>query len=223
MSNIDLQAWNKIYQSLKPLERLEKVFKDFDKDEILVTSSFGTTSGILMGMVSQVAPGHPIHFIDTTFCFNKTHEYKRTLTRLFGLNIINVLPEIDDNLTARESKMWEDNPDKCCFLNKIKPFEKFKRDKKIWISGLLMNATPFRENREIFEQRNDLIKMHPNIDTTAVGFENFLRENNIPPHPLKLEGYDSVGCTQCTIQGAGRTGRWAGTSKTECGLHIEAA
>jgi len=83
-----------------------------------------------------------------------------------------------------------------------------------------MNQTPFRANLEIFEQRDSIIKMHPNIDTSAMQFDMYLVDNGIPPHPLKLEGYDSVGCTHCTLKGEGRTGRWAGQSKTECGIHL---
>lgn len=219
IDNIDVALLNHQYTTLPPLKRLEKVFADFNHEDIMVTSSFGTTSGILMGMVSKVAPGHPIHFIDTTFCFKKTLGYKEALTRLLGLNIINVLPAMEDNMKARETEMWKENKDNCCHINKVKPFEPFKKGKKIWVSGLLMNQNPFRQNLEIFEQRGDIIKMHPNIDTTAEGFEKFLIDHFIPPHPLKSEGYDSVGCVQCTSKGRGRSGRWSGTNKTECGLH----
>jgi len=220
MTDIDIAALNKEYAPLAPLDRLQRVFSEFNHDEILVTSSFGTTSGILMGMVSKVAAGHPIHFIDTTFCFRKTIGYKEALTRLLRLNIVNVLPDMEDNIEARETEMWLSDKDRCCHINKIKPFEPYKSGKKIWVSGLLMNQTPFRRNLEIFEERNGIIKMHPNIDTTAEGFEQFLIDNFIPPHPLKTDGYDSVGCTHCTVKGTGREGRWQGSSKTECGLHV---
>ncbi len=219
MTDINIPNLNEAYWPLKPIERLEKVFADFDHEDIMVTSSFGTTSGILMGMVSAVAPGHPIHFIDTTFCFKKTIGYKEALTRLLGLNIVNVLPTPADNIEARETEMWSHDKDKCCHINKVKPFEPYKAGKKIWVSGLLMNQNPFRQNLDIFESREDIIKMHPNIDTTAGGFEKFLIDNFIPPHPLKSEGYASVGCTHCTVKGEGREGRWQGSSKTECGLH----
>ena len=220
MNDIEIGALNKVYGLLKPMDRLYKVFNDFDHEDILVTSSFGTTSGILMGMVSKVAPGHPIHFIDTTFCFRKTLGYKETLTEILGLTIVNVLPDIEDNMRARETEMWQTDKDNCCFVNKIKPFEPFKKGKKIWVSGLLMNQTPFRQNLEIFEKRNGLVKMHPNIDTSAEEFDQFLIDNRIPPHPLKLEGFDSVGCTHCTVKGEGRSGRWVGSEKSECGLHV---
>lgn len=220
MTDIEIKELNQEYKSLNPILRLEKLFQDFDHDDIMVTSSFGTTSGILMGMVSKVAPGHPIHFIDTTFCFKKTITYKETLTEILGLNIVHILPDIEDNMKAREQSLWETDTNACCHVNKVKPFEPYTKKKKIWISGLLMNQTPFRANLEIFEQRDSIIKMHPNIDTSAMQFDMYLVDNGIPPHPLKLEGYDSVGCTHCTLKGEGRTGRWAGQSKTECGIHL---
>ncbi len=218
--DVDIDHLNAEYQSLNPIQRLRKLFADFDQDDILVTSSFGTTSGILMGMVSKAAPGHPIHFIDTTFCFKKTIEYKQTLTERLGLNIVHILPTVEDNTYAREKNLWNQDTEKCCNLNKIKPFEPYKQGKKIWISGLLMNQTPFRENLKIFERRGNIIKMHPNIDTSAIQFDMFLADNEIPPHPLKLEGFDSVGCTHCTMKGSGRSGRWADSDKTECGIHL---
>ena len=217
---IELEELNSIYEKLNPIQRLRKLFQDFDHDDILVTSSFGTTSGILMGMVSKAAPGHPIHFIDTTFCFKKTISYKRTLTESLGLNIVHILPTIEDNSYARTNTLWESDTDLCCHINKVKPFEPYKAGKKIWVSGLLMNQTPFRENLSIFERRGEIIKMHPNIDTSAMQFDMFLADNEIPPHPLKLEGYDSVGCTHCTIKGEGRSGRWANSDKSECGIHL---
>lgn len=217
--NIDVNALNESYKDLNPIQRLQKLFTDFDHDDILVTSSFGTTSGILMSMISKAAPGHPIHFIDTTFCFKKTIEYKKTLTDILGLNIVHILPDIEENMKAREISLWKTDVDACCNINKIKPFEPYKMDKKIWVSGLLMNQTPFRENLNIFEERNTIVKMHPNIDTSAAQFDMYLADNGIPPHPLKAEGFESVGCTHCTKKGNGRSGRWAGQSKTECGIH----
>lgn len=210
---------NKAYKERTPLDRLKQLFQDFCPEDILVTSSFGTTSGILLGMVSKAAPGHPIHFIDTTFCFPETLEYKETLTNILDLHIIDILPDVEDNLNAREREMWKSDPDQCCFLNKVKPFQHLKDSKKVWVSGLLANQTPFRKNLDIFELRNGNLKMHPNIDTPEAAFDQFLTENNIPPHPLKDLGFNSVGCTHCTKKGQGREGRWAGNSKVECGIH----
>lgn len=220
IQDIDIQKLNEEYGALNPIQRIRKVFEDFDHDDILVTSSFGTTSGILMSMVSKAAPGHHIHFIDTTFLFPKTIAYKNMLIEKLGLQIVHILPAVEDNIMARDSSLWKSDPDHCCKINKLKPFESYKKDKKIWISGLLMNATPFRANLNIFERRNDIIKMHPNIDTSASQFDMYLYDNEIPEHPMKVEGYQSVGCTHCTKKGQGRDGRWSDSGKTECGLHL---
>lgn len=219
MSRLDIATLNRDYKNLNPIERLQRLFRDYDHDDILVTSSFGTTSGILMSMVSKAAPGHPIHFIDTTFCFKETIEYKEMLTQKLGLNIVHILPNIEDNQKARTESLWSEDPDTCCYLNKVKPFEPFKTKKKIWVSGLLMNQTPFRANLRIFEKRDGIVKMHPNIDTSAAQFDMYLIDNNIPPHPMKQKGFDSVGCSHCTARGKGRSGRWAGIAKNECGIH----
>jgi len=210
---------NASYQELNPIQRLQKVFSDFNHDEILVTSSFGTTSGILMSMVSKAAPGHTIHFIATTFLFPETLAYKNTLIEKLGLNIVHILPDVEDNTKCRDTNLWTSDVDKCCNLNKVKPFDPYKKNKTVWVSGLLMNSTPFRANLNIFERRNGIIKMHPNIDTTASQFDMYLFDNGIPPHPMIAEGFSSVGCTHCTLAGTGREGRWAGQDKTECGIH----
>lgn len=217
---IDIVKLNEEYAALNPIQRLRKVFTDFDHDDIMVTSSFGATSGILMSMVSKAAPGHPVHFIDTTFLFPKTIEYKNMLVEKLNMNIIHILPDASENINARNISLWEKDPDKCCHINKVKPFDPYKMNKKIWVSGLLMNATPFRANLDIFERRNNIIKMHPNIDTSASQFDMYLVDNDIPPHPMKQEGFNSVGCTHCTVKGKGREGRWAGKGKTECGIHL---
>ncbi len=123
ITDIELEELNKVYQKLNPIQRLKKVFQDFDHDDILVTSSFGTTSGILIGMVSKAAPGHPIYLIDTSFCFTKAIGYKQTLTERLGLNIVHILPSVEDNTMAREVKLWKSDTDKYRHINKVKHFE----------------------------------------------------------------------------------------------------
>lgn len=217
---MNVEKLNVAYKSLSPIKRLERIFDEVDNNKILVTSSFGVTSGILLGMVANVAPGFPIHFIDTRFCFSKTLEYKQTLIESLSLNVIDVTPRLEDNSLTTHENMWTSNPDQCCYLNKVKPLDLIKRNKDLWISGLLMNSAPFRKNLNIFENRSGILKMHPNIDTTAEAFSDFLVQNNILPHPLSDKGFSSIGCTHCTVRGSEREGRWKGNDKTECGLHL---
>ena len=79
--------------------------------------------------------------------------------------------------------------------------------------------TPFRAHLRIFEKQGDIIKFHPLIDITEKEFEGYFEEKQLPKHPLERKGYGSIGCTHCTAIGEGRSGRWKGSDKTECGLH----
>jgi phosphoadenosine phosphosulfate reductase len=85
---MNLSSLNNSYELLAPRKRLERLFDAYDEDSILVTSSFGSTSVVLLHMISQVKPNHPIHFVDTSYLFEETHEYKKQLIDRFDLNVI---------------------------------------------------------------------------------------------------------------------------------------
>ena len=200
-------------------ERIEQLFKLYDANDILVTSSFGTKSAVLLSMVSQQKPNHPIYFIDTTYHFHETWKYQHTLQEKLKLNIEIIKPKKKENELTRTEKWWIDHPKMCCAINKIAPIEPLKAQHKVWISGLMAYQTPFRAHLRIFEKQGDIIKFHPLIDITEQEFEGYFEENKLPKHPLEAKGYGSIGCTHCTAMGAGRSGRWKGSEKTECGLH----
>jgi phosphoadenosine phosphosulfate reductase len=77
-----------------------------------------------------------------------------------------------------------------------------------------------RGNLKVFEQKDDIIKFYPLIDQTEKVAFKYIKEHNLPEHPLLSQGYNSVGCFHCTVAGKGRSGRWVNKSKTECGLHL---
>ena len=80
--------------------------------------------------------------------------------------------------------------------------------------------TDHRSDMQIFEERRGIIKFNPMIDVTKEQREAYIRDHGLPFHPLVAEGYQSIGCTHCTVKGDGRAGRWIGKPKTECGLHL---
>ena len=217
----DLLSLNKQYQLISPYNRLLHLFNDFAAQDILVTTSFGITSSILLFMIKQVAPKHPIYFIDTTYHFPETLTYKQTLTELFQLNVITLLPDAEANEKSRSEQLWQSNPAACCQINKVDALQPIKEDHKIWVSGLMNDQTDHRKDLSIFEQRNNIIKFHPIIDMAQYDAMLYMTINEIPTHPLLSQGYDSVGCTHCTQAGECRMGRWAQfVGKTECGLHL---
>lgn len=217
---MDLSKLNEVFQHASPVERLSKLYDYFDESDVLFTSSFGTHAASLLHMISQTRPSQSIHFIDTGYHFTETIQYKDKLTRLFGLNVIDVNPDPTLHKFTQEENSWKNDADLCCAINKVNPLEELKPQFKVWVSGLRKSQTAFREGLDIFTQQGNLIKFAPLIDFDNEQQENYNLLHRIPAHPMLEVGYGSVGCTHCTVKGKGRSGRWQGKSKTECGLHV---
>ncbi|MCB9284523.1 MAG: phosphoadenylyl-sulfate reductase [Lewinellaceae bacterium] len=210
---------NEVFTPLSALARLHLLYAFFKKEEVLVTSSFGANSAFLLYLISLTNSSQPIHFIDTTHHFPETLEYKKRLMKRFHLNVIDVLPDPEQNAVASSEEWWKDQPKACCAINKVAPLEPIKARHKVWISGLMAFQTPFRANLKVFEQQGSILKFHPLIDYSEAQFEQEREDVGLPRHPLELQGYGSIGCVHCTVKGEGRSGRWSGTGQTECGLH----
>lgn len=207
------------YNPLTPRERLEKLFNEHDEAKILTTSSFGSTSVVLLHMISQIKPDHPIHFVNTGFLFQETLDYKMQLIEKLRLNVVDVQARENRHLFTRENQSWRFNHDLCCFINKVDPVNELKASYDLWISGLLAFQNANRSKTRIFEPKKDIVKFHPIIDMTAAEVSLYMTIHELPSHPLVAHGYDSIGCTHCTRKGKGREGRWFDNAKTECGLH----
>ena len=214
----DLKLLNEKYKKLTPDERIKEIYKDFDK--ILLTSSFGTTAVFQLYLFYKNGIDQLVHFIDTTYHFQETLDYKETLTKLFGLKVIDILPDKEQNEFSKLGELWRYDPDQCCQINKVDPFEQIRDQYEIWISGLMSWQSSHREKLNIFEEKKGVIKFYPILDVTEEEALNVIKENNLPAHPLKPLGYESIGCKHCTLKGKKRKGRWAQTVKTECGLHL---
>jgi phosphoadenosine phosphosulfate reductase len=215
---MDLQNLNEKYRNLAPQQRLSEVYKDFKK--ILVTSSFGTTSALLLHMTVKANPEQVIHFIDTTYHFKETMEYKDQLTEQLNLKVEVLKGEAWKNEYTKNFNVWEKEPDICCSINKVEPVDRIKDNYDIWVSGLMKWQNSYRKQLDVFEQKGKIIKFYPIIDISEEELEKYYIEQNLPQHPLREMGYESVGCFPCTKQGKRREGRWVNFFKNECGLHI---
>lgn len=216
---IDLELLNEKYQDLSSIERVRQLFVDFHEDEVLFTSSFGTSSVYLLFLLHKARPNHKVYFLDTTYHFDETFAYREQLRSMYNLNIVDMLPEKAANEKTHKEETWRDNPDLCCDINKVQPLDKVKKLHKVWVTGLRKDQSDTRANKTIFEYDGDIIKFYPIIDVHHDMVRAFSVANHLPEHPLVKFGYDSVGCRHCTQPGKGREGRWAGKEKTECGLH----
>jgi len=189
-------------------------------NKILVTSSFGTTSAILLHAISRVKPGYPIHFINTHFHFEETISYKNQLSDLLGLTVIDVTPDVWRHQFTVDDETWKKDPDFCCQINKVEPLEALKKKHNIWMSGLMGFQNRHRSNFNFIEEKEGIYKYYPVLDWTPTLVNDYFEQYGLPQHPLESMGYGSIGCTPCTKKGVCRAGRWANTGKTECGLHL---
>jgi phosphoadenosine phosphosulfate reductase len=195
--------------------------------EVAVVSSFGAESAVLLHMAAGIDPDIPVLFLDTGQHFGQTLDYRKQLAaRLRLANVRDLRPAFQDlALTDPKADLWKTDTDACCDIRKVQPLDRVLRSEfKAWVTGrkrfqaLTRAALPVVERGE-----GDKVKFNPLANCTKADLEAYASEHGLPPHPLTAFGYPSIGCWPCTKavdDGADeRSGRWAGSEKTECGLH----
>lgn len=221
-SDQDVERLNNIFYSMTPQERIRAFYSNRSlsgDNKVLLTSSFGTTAVFLLHLFYRENIHQPVHFLDTTYHFDETLLYKAELTKLFDLEVIELKPEDWKNKFTRENQLWKNDPNLCCSVNKVEPMLNIKNQADIWISGLMSWQNEHRSQMDIFQRKDGILKFYPIIDVPEEEANQYLTKFNLPVHPLKPLGYESIGCKHCTFKGKGRAGRWLGSAKTECGLH----
>ncbi len=210
---------NAEFQPLGYAARVRRLYDYFPVEEVLFTSSFGTKSVVMLYLVSRANRKQVIHLLNTGYHFPETLAYRATLGEFFGLRIEEIHPDPARNRLTRETKMWESQPDRCCHYNKVLPLRAIKKQYRVWMSGVHGYQTTNRAAMEIFELVDGLLHFHPLVDISEEAFLQLRGQPDFPLHPLEALGYGSIGCTHCTQPGSGRSGRWKGKDKDECGLH----
>lgn len=222
ISHNRLAELNSKYKGLSVEERIQEIFRDFNMNEILFTSSFAANSAYLLHLFATASNGQQVvHFIDTSYHFPETLRYKDELSSLLNLSVTDVRAEAWKNNFTTEDKTWTKDPDYCCQINKVEPIQAILKNFKVWTSGLMRVQNSHRKGLEIFEFKGGILRFYPIIDVTIEQRDNYVKKHSLPAHPLVAEGYHSIGCTHCTTKEKGREGRWSGFSKTECGLHTK--
>ena len=216
----EIQALNKKYKPLSIQERIEELYKDFDVAEVMLTSSFAATSAFLLKLFSDVNKEQKVFFIDTGYHFDETLQYKRKLTEKYGLDVKSISAIKEEHEFTTKDETWRKNPDFCCSINKVRPLETIKKHYSVWVSGLMEWQSDHRSSLNIFEERGEILKFYPLLDVTKEERDEFIEKHQLPFHPLVAKGYNSIGCTHCTVPGEDRSGRWNNNPKTECGLHL---
>jgi len=204
---------------------LTKLILELFHNRIAVVSSFGAESAILLDQVARIDRNIPILFLDTKKHFSETLDYRDILIdRLRLTNVQSIEPDVFERTTEDDDGLlWKQNYDACCDLRKTRPLNKALKGYDGWISGRKRFHGGSREILPIVEELDGKIKINPLANWSAQKINDYFENFGLPRHPLFQQGYFSIGCATCTEKSAGiddpRSGRWAGNSKTECGIH----
>ena len=222
-----VRALNESYRHHSATAVLERALHDPDVGNLALVSSFGAESVVLLHLVSVVAPGTPVIFIDTQMLFPETMEYQRALAEKLNLTDLRTIraDRRDTDFEDPDGTLHQFNTDACCALRKVVPLERALKGFDGWITGRKRYQAGTRAALEFFEnEENKRLKVNPLAHWGREDIEEYMVNNRLPRHPLVARGYPSIGCAPCTSpvkEGEDpRAGRWRGSKKQECGIHF---
>jgi phosphoadenosine phosphosulfate reductase len=194
-------------------------------DELALVSSFGAESAVLLHLAAQVNPAIPVLFLDTGMLFGQTLDYRQQLAAQLGLTDVRDLrPRFEDLATGDPSAdLWKTDTDACCHIRKVIPLDAALSGFSAWLTGRKRFHGGDRLRLPVVEESDGKLKFNPLANWNKADLDAYIAEHDLPEHPLVAFGYPSIGCWPCTSpveEGADiRSGRWAGSQKTECGIH----
>jgi phosphoadenosine phosphosulfate reductase len=197
-------------------------------DDVILTSSFGAESAVMLHLVTRFLPNVRVVFVDTGFLFPETYRFVDQLRERFSLNLYTYVPVITAaRLLATYGPIWEEGEDGIKMYNqltKVEPTNRALRElqPKAWFAGLRSNQTQFRSGLSKIEEQDGVSKISPILDWTTSDVATYMAANDLPYHPLFHKGYRSIGDVHSTFptkEGEDpRAGRRLGTTG-ECGMH----
>lgn len=198
-------------------------------DKLAVSSSFGVHSAVMLHLVQTYAPGTPILFIDTGYLFPETYRFAAELRQRLNLNLkvysSNLSPAYQE---ALHGKLWEQGQEaieRYLWWNKVEPMQRALRElgTDAWLAGVRQDQTDHRKSLQVVDVQDGRYKLHPLLNWSVAKLEDYLRQHDLPLHPLYEQGYRSIGDWHSTLPTTAdqdpREGRILG-KKRECGLHL---
>ena len=194
---------------------------------LVLTCSWQRTSSVLIDMISAVGATPRIVEIDTGLLFPETHETRDALIARYGIAVETIRPTMDleEQARAEGPDLWRHDAVRCCFLRKVEPLQRALAGMDAWVTGIRRAQSASRADARPVEwdPAHGVIKIQPLVAFSDADVDAHLRDRQVPYNRLHDQGYPSIGCGPCTrpvLPGEdARSGRWAGSEKTECGLH----
>jgi len=230
---LDLPTLNSMFETSDPAKIIAWAAAQYG-DDLVMSSSFGAESAMLLHMASQVLPRIRVIMIDTGFLFPETWQHMEDLRRRLDLNVWVYRTRNDPiawlHHAGEENPNWRKDVDACCAANKIEPMERAMKDltPRTWLRGIRRNQSAARRNVEFvsWSSRYNCFAISPLLNWTGREIFAYMKKHDLPYHPLYEKGYLSIGCNplSCTrpVQAGddARSGRWAEAGKVECGINL---
>jgi len=196
-----------------------------------VTGTVAVTMSMQDTVLAELTQGR-VHdaelvFLDTGYHFDETMDVAREVDERYSLPLKTVEPVLSVEEQNREygANLYRSNPTACCRMRKVEPLARMLNPYEAWISGVKRVDSELRKDTPILDvDRTGRLKINPVAAWTDQDVEDYIEAHDLIIHPLTKQGYPSIGCATCTLPVAPgedpRSGRWAGSTKTECGLHL---
>ncbi|CAM00797.1 phosphoadenosine phosphosulfate reductase [Saccharopolyspora erythraea NRRL 2338] len=194
-------------------------------ENLIVASNM--QDAVLVDLAAKASPGVDVLFLETGYHFAETIGTRDAVAQVYDVSIVNAVPEqsVAEQDAGEGPNLFERDPNRCCFLRKVVPLRNTLARYEAWVTGVRRVEAPTRANTPVvtWDDRNGLVKINPLAAWSDEEMDAYIAEHGVLVNPLVPAGYPSIGCRPCTAKPAPgadpRSGRWAGNSKTECGLH----
>jgi phosphoadenosine phosphosulfate reductase len=195
---------------------------------LTMATAFGAEGCCLIHLLAEIEPAVRVFNLETGYQFAETLELRVRLKRRYGIEVEFIRPELTVAEYEEEhgGPLYRIRPDQCCHDRKLLPLRRAVAGYDAWISAIRRDQTADRAAAGVvqWDAKFNLVKVNPLLTWTRKDVWSFVLRHEIPYNPLHDQGYPSIGCWPCTRPvGDGddeRAGRWAGTAKKECGLHV---
>jgi phosphoadenosine phosphosulfate reductase len=223
----EIAALNQQLAEATPQEVLRWAVDKFGH-KLTMATAFGAEGCCLIHMLAEIDPSIRIFNLETGYQFSETLQLRERLKERYGIEVEFVRPEttVAEYEVEHGGPLYRLRPDQCCHDRKLQPLRRAVVGYEAWISAIRRDQTSHRAAAGVvqWDPKFNLVKVNPLLTWTRTDVWNFILKHDIPYNPLHDQGYPSIGCWPCTAAvGAGedeRAGRWAGSVKKECGLHV---
>lgn len=202
------------------------VAEHFDLSEVAVACSMA--DAVLPALVAEQMPGVDVLFLETGYHFPETIGTRDVVAQTLDVNIVDVRPKL--TVAEQDAQYGKDlfarDPGECCRMRKVEPLNEALSGYRLWFTGVRRDEAPTRTNTPLidWDEKHGMVKVNPVAPWSFDRLMDYATEHGVPVNMLVFNGYPSIGCAPCTRPVAPgedpRAGRWSGTGKVECGIHV---